>query len=56
MRNEYVARPLTKGIVDGNLLSVYHDLATPQQVEFTKQIGTNPETVAKDLLAVQTAW
>ncbi|KZV86543.1 hypothetical protein EXIGLDRAFT_712088 [Exidia glandulosa HHB12029] len=56
VRNEFVARPLTKGVVDGNLLARLEDLSIPRQVEFTKQIGTSREVILADWIALNTAW
>ncbi|KAH7107502.1 CPSF A subunit region-domain-containing protein [Auriculariales sp. MPI-PUGE-AT-0066] len=56
VRNDHVSRPLAKGILDGILLNIFHDLPPPKQAEFTKQIGTTRETILADLHFFQTAW
>ncbi|GJE96309.1 CPSF A subunit region-domain-containing protein [Phanerochaete sordida] len=56
VRNDRVARPLTKGILDGNLLSAFEDLPVPRQVEMTRQIATERATVLKDWLDLGGAW
>ncbi|KAH8089926.1 CPSF A subunit region-domain-containing protein [Cristinia sonorae] len=56
VRNDYVSRPLTKGILDGNLLAAFDDLPITQQNEVTQQIGTERTTVAKDWLNLGGAW
>jgi len=56
VRNDYVSRPLAKGILDGNLLSSFEDLPVYRQEEVTRQIGTNRSTVIRDWLAVGGVW
>lgn len=56
VRNDYVSRPLTKGILDGNLLATFDDLPITQQNEVTQQIGTERTTVAKDWLNLAGVW
>ncbi|KZT66632.1 hypothetical protein DAEQUDRAFT_714689 [Daedalea quercina L-15889] len=56
VRNDYVSKPLSKGILDGNLLSTFEDLPVPRQHETTRQIGTERGTVLKDWLAINGTW
>lgn len=56
VRNDRVARPLAKGVVDGNLLAAFEDLPVPRQVEMTRQIATERSTVLKDWLDLGGAW
>ena len=56
VRNEYVSRPLSKGILDGNLLATFEDLPIGRQNEVTRQIGTDRATVLKDWAALVGAW
>ena len=55
-RNDRVARPLTKGILDGNLLCAFEELPVPRQIEMTRQIATDRMTVLKDWLNLGGAW
>ncbi|KAH9943547.1 CPSF A subunit region-domain-containing protein [Amylocystis lapponica] len=54
--NDFVSRPLSKGILDGNLLATFEDLPITRQHEVTRQIGTERATVLKDWLALTGAW
>ncbi|TCD71004.1 mRNA cleavage and polyadenylation factor subunit [Steccherinum ochraceum] len=56
VRNDYMSKPLTKGILDGNLLAAFDDLPIAQQNEVTRQIGTERTTVAKDWLSLSGVW
>ena len=56
VRNEYVSRPLSKGILDGNLLATFEELPIARQNEVTRQIGTDRATVLKDWVALVGAW
>ena len=56
VRNDYVPRPLTKGILDGNLLAAFEELPIHRQVEMTRQIATERTTVLKDWLDLGGAW
>ncbi|KAF7797366.1 hypothetical protein EIP86_008561 [Pleurotus ostreatoroseus] len=55
-RNDRVARPLTKGILDGNLLCAFEELPVPRQIEMTRQIATDRMAVLKDWLNLGGAW
>ncbi|TFY75914.1 hypothetical protein EWM64_g8097, partial [Hericium alpestre] len=48
VRNDFVSKPLSKGILDGNLLSSFNDLPITRQVEITRQIGTDRSLVLRD--------
>jgi len=56
VKNDYVSRPLTKGILDGILVRCFEELPISKQVEFTKQIGTNRETILRDWIPLDMAW
>ena len=40
---------MTKGILDGELLAEFEMLSLDRQVELTKLIGTDPDTVSLNL-------
>lgn len=56
VRNDHVSRPLSKGILDASLLQAFIDLPISRQDEFTRQIGTDRETVLKDWAALSGLW
>lgn len=56
VRNEYVSRPLSKGILDGNLLATFEELPIARQNEVTHQIGTDRATVLKDWISLASVW
>lgn len=56
VRNDYVSRPLSKGILDGNLLATFEDLPITRQNEVTRQIGTERAVILKDWLNMTGAW
>ncbi|TBU39387.1 CPSF A subunit region-domain-containing protein [Dichomitus squalens] len=56
VRNEYVSRPLSKGVLDGNLLATFEDLPIGRQNEVTRQIGTDRATVLKDWVSLVGSW
>lgn len=56
VHNEQVARPLTKGILDGNLLSAFEDLSIARQDEVTRQIATERAVVMRDWVGLGGAW
>ncbi|TFK16893.1 hypothetical protein FA15DRAFT_650709 [Coprinopsis marcescibilis] len=56
VKNDYVSRPLSKGVLDGTLLAHYETLPIPRQNEMTKQIGTERWTVLKDWIALTGPW
>lgn len=56
VRNEFTARPLARGILDGNLLAKFEELPLSRQVEFTKQIGQSREVILGDWMQLNPAW
>ncbi|THH20311.1 hypothetical protein EW146_g1016 [Bondarzewia mesenterica] len=48
VRNDYVSKPLSKGILDGNLLGSFEELPITRQNEITRQIGTERNSVLRD--------
>lgn len=56
VRNEKVSRPLSKGILDGELLRVFVGLEVARQEEMTKQIGTAREMLLEDLSVLWDTW
>ncbi|KAH8116054.1 cleavage factor protein [Phellopilus nigrolimitatus] len=56
VRNESVSRPLSKGILDGNLLAAFEELPIPRQNEITRPIGTERLTVLKDWMSLSGPW
>ncbi|KAF9818061.1 hypothetical protein IEO21_03022 [Rhodonia placenta] len=56
VRNDYVSKPLSRGILDGNLLATFVDLPISRQNEVTRQIGTERGTILKDWLNICGAW
>lgn len=56
VRNDTVSKPLSKGILDGNLLSHYEALPITRQNEMTRQIGTERLTVLHDWISLSGPW
>ncbi|KAF7292889.1 Cleavage and polyadenylation specific protein [Mycena indigotica] len=56
VRNDFVSKPLSKGILDGNLLAQYEALPLPRQVEMTNPIGTKREEVLRDWMSLVGPW
>ncbi|CAA7257397.1 unnamed protein product [Cyclocybe aegerita] len=56
VRNDYVSKPLPKGVLDGNLLTHYEALPITRQNEMTRQIGTERVTVLRDWIALTGPW
>ncbi|KAH0581631.1 hypothetical protein H2248_011332 [Termitomyces sp. 'cryptogamus'] len=56
VRNDYVSKPLSKGILDGNLLGHFEALPIARQVDVTREIGTERMTVLKDWIGVNSPW
>ncbi|GLB39375.1 putative CPSF A subunit region [Lyophyllum shimeji] len=52
VRNDFVSKPLSKGILDGNLLSHFESLPIPRQDEVTRQIGTERTVVLRDWIGL----
>ncbi|KAF7329846.1 Cleavage and polyadenylation specific protein [Mycena kentingensis (nom. inval.)] len=56
VRNDFVSKPLSKGILDGNLLRHFEMLPIPRQNEMTNQIGTKREEILRDWIGLAGAW
>ncbi|KAF8056614.1 CPSF A subunit region-domain-containing protein [Lyophyllum atratum] len=56
VRNDFVSKPLSKGILDGNLLSHFEALPIPRQVEVTREIGTERMVVLRDWISLSGTW
>jgi cleavage and polyadenylation specificity factor subunit 1 len=56
VRNDYVSKPLSYGILDGRLLTSFEDLPLIRQGEITRQIGTERTTVLHDLNELGGSW
>ncbi|KAF5380083.1 hypothetical protein D9615_006209 [Tricholomella constricta] len=56
VRNDFVSKPLSKGILDGNLLGHFEALPIARQDEVTREIGTERTTVLKDWINLSGAW
>lgn len=56
VRNDTVAKPLTRGVLDGNLLSFFLELPVHRQKELTSPIGTDREQVLRDLAMLIVPW
>ena len=56
VRNDFVSKPLSKGILDGNLLAHYETLPITRQNEMTRQIGTERLTLLRDWISLSGAW
>lgn len=57
MPNDVAARPLNRGVLDGDLLyNSFELLPLDRQREITQQIGTTVETVLDDLEGLRAVW
>ncbi|KAJ6481684.1 CPSF A subunit region-domain-containing protein [Mycena sanguinolenta] len=56
VRNDFVSKPLSKGILDGNLLTHFESLPITRQNEMTRQIGTERNQVLRDWMSLVGAW
>lgn len=56
VRNDLLPRPLSKGILDGQLLNQFALQPIGRQKEMMRQIGTDAVTVASDLQALGGFW
>ncbi|KAJ3777509.1 CPSF A subunit region-domain-containing protein [Lentinula raphanica] len=56
VRNDYVSKPLSKGVLDANLLVHFENSSTTKQIEMTKQIGTEVAVVRQDWIALAGPW
>jgi cleavage and polyadenylation specificity factor subunit 1 len=51
-----VSKPLSKGILDGNLLVEFEGLPITRQAEMTRQIGTERTVILRDWISLSGAW
>ncbi len=56
VRNDAVAKAMTRGILDGELLDVFPSLEQRLQAEMTAQIGTDRKTVLNDMAPFVRLW
>ncbi|KAI0062778.1 hypothetical protein BV25DRAFT_1855577 [Artomyces pyxidatus] len=56
VRNDYVSKPLSRGILDGGLLRFFEDLPVTRQNEITRQIGTERGLVLRDWVGLAGPW
>lgn len=56
VRNDHVWKPLSKGILDGNMLRVFEELPLSGQNDITRQIGTDRATVLRDWVSLEASW
>lgn len=56
VRNDQVSKPLSKGILDGNLLRHFEVLSITRQQEITKEIGIDRRAVIKDWIGIGGCW
>ncbi|KAJ7216585.1 CPSF A subunit region-domain-containing protein [Mycena pura] len=56
VRNDHVSKPMSKGILDGNLLAHFEGLAITRQNEMTRQIGTERSQILKDWMSFAGPW
>lgn len=56
VRNDHVWKPLSKGILDGNLLRMFEELPLSRQNDITRQIGTDRTMVLRDWASLEAPW
>ena len=56
VRNDYFWKPLSKGILDGNLLRAFEELPLSRQNDITRQIGTDRATILRDWVSLEGSW
>ncbi|KEP51741.1 cleavage and polyadenylation specificity factor protein [Rhizoctonia solani 123E] len=56
VKNDFVSRSLSNGVLDGNLLAAFEELPVAKQVEMTQQIGAEREKILNDLLKLRSPW
>ncbi|KAJ4482302.1 CPSF A subunit region-domain-containing protein [Lentinula aciculospora] len=56
VRNDYVSKTLSKGVLDANLLVHFENSSITKQIEMTKQIGTEVRIVQRDWMALEGPW
>lgn len=56
VRNETVSKPLSKGILDGQLLAAFEEMGIQGQQETTRQIGIQRTAVLHDWNSLAVPW
>ncbi|KAI6021714.1 CPSF A subunit region-domain-containing protein [Pisolithus microcarpus] len=56
VRNDAVSKPLSRGILDGQLLQAFEQLGISRQNEMTRQIGTERTTALHDWISFAVPW
>ncbi|KAF8555471.1 hypothetical protein OG21DRAFT_1496241 [Imleria badia] len=56
VRNDTVSKPMSKGILDGQLLQAFEELGVQGQQEMTRQIGTERMAVLRDWSGLALPW
>jgi len=56
VRNDTVSKPLSRGVLDGQLLEAFEEQGIQGQQEMTRQIGTERIAVARDWNALAVPW
>ncbi|KIM69381.1 hypothetical protein SCLCIDRAFT_1207782 [Scleroderma citrinum Foug A] len=56
VRNDTVSKLLSRGVLDGQLLQAFEELAVSRQNEMTRQIGTERTTVLHDWISLAGPW
>ncbi|KAI0052046.1 hypothetical protein FA95DRAFT_1593031 [Auriscalpium vulgare] len=56
VKNDYVSKPLSRGILDGGLLQSFENLPITRQSEITRQIGTERTSVLRDWVGLAGPW
>jgi len=56
VRNDYMSKPLSRGILDGNLLRTFEDLPITSQNDITRQIGTDRVVILRDWVGLGACW
>ncbi|KIJ63088.1 hypothetical protein HYDPIDRAFT_29778 [Hydnomerulius pinastri MD-312] len=56
VRNDTVSKPLSKGVLDGQLLAAFEELGISGQHEMMRQIGTERTAVLHDWVSLAVPW
>jgi cleavage and polyadenylation specificity factor subunit 1 len=56
VRNDYVSRALSKGILDGDLLGEFSLLNATRQASMTKRVGSDVATIGVNLRSLKAPW
>ncbi|KAH0834713.1 CPSF A subunit region-domain-containing protein [Lanmaoa asiatica] len=56
VRNDTVSKPMSRGVLDGQLLEAFEELGIQGQQEMTRQIGTERIAVLRDWCMVAVPW